>query len=66
MSIVLSKEPDDEVALAINITNMCQALSALPRAGGLFDQDSYVIYLMQQVLVAQAERAELDYKKSQA
>lgn len=54
---------DEETALAIETTVMCQQLNTLPRAGGLYDQDSYLIYLMQCVITVQNEKQERDFKK---
>ena len=45
------------------MTQVCQALRALPQAGGVLDQDSYHIYMIQCVLAAQAEKDELERKK---
>lgn len=59
----MSREPDDELAIAIEMTNLCKVLGVLPRAGGLLDQDAYDVYMMQAVLAAQAEREELEAKK---
>lgn len=55
---------DQDVADAITLTNLCQALHTLPRAGGLLDQDSYHVWLIEQVLNAQAERAEIERRKN--
>jgi hypothetical protein len=49
--------------MAIELTQVCQGMRALPRAGGVLDQDSYHIYMIQTVLAAQAEKAELDRKR---
>lgn len=54
---------DDDVAMFINITNMCKSLGTLPRSGGLLDQDSYMIYGIQTVLEGMAERERLDAEK---
>lgn len=48
------------------MTNICQALHALPKAGGVLDQDSYHIYMIQCVLAAQAEKDELDRKRQRS
>lgn len=49
--------------MAIELTNICQALQSLPGPGGVLEQDSYHIYMIQAVLAAQAEKAELDRKR---
>lgn len=48
------------------MTNVCQALNALPKAGGVLDQDSYHIYMIQCVLAAQAEKHELEQKRARS
>lgn len=57
---------DQDVEMFITLTNMCQALHALPRAGGVMDQDAYLVYGMNIVLNAQAERRERDRKAEEA
>lgn len=47
----------------MTITNLCQAFGCLPSPGGLFDQDSYIVYLMQCVSIAQSERAERERER---
>jgi hypothetical protein len=51
---------DEDVSMFIRLTNICQAMNALPRSGGVLDQDSYLIYGMELVLNAQAERRRLE------
>ena len=51
---------DLDVLEAIRITRLCEALHCLPKPGGLFDQDSYHVWLMEQVLAADAEKAALE------
>lgn len=55
---------DDDVATAIELTVLCQDLHVLPNAGGLLDQDSYHVWLMQTVMRAQNEKAELDKQRN--
>jgi hypothetical protein len=50
----------------INLTNMCQTMNALPRPGGVLDQDSYLIWGMEIVLNAQAERRRLNEEKERS
>lgn len=50
--------------MAVELTRLCQAMHVLPRAGGVLDQDSYHIYMIQTVLAAQAEKDELDRKRN--
>lgn len=59
----MKRPPDTVVAQAITVTNLCQALHVLPRAGGLYDQDARDIYMISCVLSAQHEKAELDSKR---
>lgn len=46
------------------ITVLCETLHCLPRPGGLFDQDAYLVLGMQAVLVARNEKQEQELKKS--
>jgi len=41
---------------------MCEALHCLPAPGGLLDQDSYVMFLFEVVLIAKQERELSDAK----
>lgn len=50
----------------INIIDICQRLSVLPRAGGLLDQDKLFVLLLQNVLVWRQQREELDRAKANA
>lgn len=42
----------------------CASLNVLPKSGGLLDQDSLFIYLMRYAMSCQAERKELDDRRS--
>lgn len=44
-----AEKAEDDVIEAINLTRMCDAYGTLPRAGGVLDQDSYHIWLIEQV-----------------
>ena len=61
--MVLSAEPDDDVAELIIITNLCQTLHCLPGPGGLFNQHPYLVEGMKLVLMAQNEKAEMETKR---
>lgn len=39
---------------------------SLPAAGGLFDQDAFLVYLMQNVLAGEGERAEIERLQKEA
>ena len=54
--------------MAIDMTTLCRELHVLPQAGGLLDQDSYHVWLMQETLtvLAEKERLEMDKARSQA
>jgi hypothetical protein len=54
----MNREVDDEVAQVLNLVRLCLALHVLPQSGGLLDQDSYFVFLLEHVLVADAELAE--------
>jgi hypothetical protein len=47
----------------MELTAMCQNFNALPRAGGLLDQDAETILAMQLVMQVQQEKVEADRKK---
>lgn len=42
----MSREADEEVAFAVDISSLCKALQVLPRLGGLLDQDWYHVALL--------------------
>ncbi len=56
----MNKKPDVEVASILRLVRLCQNMNTLPAPGGLLDQDSYFVYLFEQVLHADEEKAELD------
>lgn len=45
---------------------MCKELRVLPQSGGLLDQDSFFVYVLQIYLSASAEKQALDAKKQEA
>jgi hypothetical protein len=54
--------------MAIDMTVLCRDLHVLPQAGGLLDQDSYHMYLIQETLAVlnERERQEVEAEKSKA
>jgi hypothetical protein len=60
----MNKEQDPEVAETLSLIRLCQSVGALPMAGGLLDQDSYFIYLLEQVMLIDQEKEERDRKKA--
>jgi hypothetical protein len=60
----MNKEPDPEVSEILSLVRLCQAVGSLPHAGGLFDQDSYFVYLLEQVILIDQEKEERDRKKA--
>jgi hypothetical protein len=64
----MSKPPDKEVQMAIEMTLLCRDLHVLPGPGGLLEQDSYHVWLLQQTLAVfnEAERQEVERQKAQA
>jgi hypothetical protein len=48
------------VATAIDITTLCRELHVLPRPGGLLDQDSYHVWLIQETLAVLSEKEKKD------
>jgi hypothetical protein len=63
-----TKPPDKEVAMAVEMTVLCRDLGVLPRAGGLLDQDSYHVWLMQQTLTVlnEKEQKEIEQQRQKA
>lgn len=59
-----TSKPSPEVVSIIELTRMCQVFNALPREGGLFDQDARTISEMQMVLVAEVEKSEEEAKRA--
>ena len=59
----MNREPDNEVHMILELTSLCQKLRCLPGPGGLLDQDSYLVDRMKAVLIAQAEKDEVDRKQ---
>lgn len=62
----MERKPDFEVAQILSIVRMCQSLNVLPGAGGLLDQDSYFVFLLEQVMIADQEKQELDRSRQEA
>lgn len=62
----MNRTPEDDVAAAINMTNLCTRFRCLPDPGGLLQQDAFNVWIMQHVLAAQDEREELDSKKQES
>jgi hypothetical protein len=60
----MNRPQDVEVREIVNIVRMCQGLQALPRAGGLLDQDSYFVYLLSVVLSADAEKEKMEESRA--
>lgn len=62
-SIVLNRPPEPEDVEVINMIGLCKAFGCLPRPGGLLEQDSLVVHLMQVVLAAQEEAEEREAER---
>jgi len=62
----MNREADYEVGQILSLVRMCQNLKVLPGAGGLLDQDAYFVFLFEQVLIADNEKAALDRAKQKA
>jgi len=52
--------------LVLDVVNTCQELHCLPLSGGLFDQDSYLMYLFGMVREARQIAAEIESKRAGA
>jgi len=55
---------DLEVQEVLSLVRLCLATGCLPQAGGLRDQDAYFVYLLEQVLLADQRKAELERSKN--
>ena len=55
----------DEAVMALDMTILCREFHVLPGPGGLLDQDSYAVYLMENALqvLSEHEKRELDQQK---
>lgn len=60
----MKRKMDPEVAEVISIVRLCQTMSTMPRPGGLFDQDSLFVYLLERVLLADQKKADLEAAKA--
>jgi hypothetical protein len=60
----MKREPEDDVRVAMELATMCQIFHALPRAGGLFDQDPLQLFMIREVLLARREKAEAERGKA--
>lgn len=60
----MNRKMDFEVAGIVRLVRLCQSLSVLPQPGGLLDQDSYFVFLLEHVLLADQRRQELDNAKA--
>jgi hypothetical protein len=58
-----SRPMEPDVAEIVGLVNLCTHLHALPKPGGILDQDALTMFLFAIVLSAQQERAELDAKR---
>jgi len=55
-----------ETVQLINDIVVCREFHILPRAGGLYDQDSFFVYVLQHYISWISEKEELDTKAAQA
>lgn len=44
---------------------MCEQFHVLPKPGGIFEQDAYVMWLFTQIMEAEGEKAQNDKQKSE-
>jgi hypothetical protein len=56
----MSRQADEDVALAIELTSMCEIFHCLPGPGGLLDQDPKLLYMMREVIFAKGEKSKVD------
>jgi hypothetical protein len=50
----------------MTVFNLCRELHVLPRAGGILDQDSYFVLLMNHAMSCINDRQELDRRKTES
>lgn len=55
---------DFEADLALELASMNKLTKGLPQAGGLFDQDVYVMYLLKAGLAALAEKERVETERA--
>ena len=55
---------DPEMERFAEVLSLCEALHCLPKDGGLFDQDGYLVMGMQSVLVARYEEQKREQEKN--
>lgn len=53
----------NEINEIISIFNFCRTFNVLPGSGGLMDQDSYVMFLLEHVITAVEEKARKDAER---
>jgi hypothetical protein len=62
----MGRPPDEEVSSAVDMTILCRELHVLPGPGGLLDQDSYHVWLLQNTLEVLNEKEKQDMDKKMA
>jgi hypothetical protein len=62
----MSRPPDEEVSMAVEMTVLCRELGVLPGPGGLLDQDAYHVHLLRETLHVLAEKEKQDMERKQA
>ena len=55
---------DPEVERFAEVLGLCEALHCLPKPGGLFDQDAYMVMGLQAMLVARFEENKRQEEKN--
>jgi hypothetical protein len=63
---MMNRPADREVAMAIDMTILCRELGALPGPGGLLDQDSYHVWLLQETIQAMNKKEKRDMDQAEA
>jgi hypothetical protein len=61
-----AKNIAQEALVVLSLIRMCQDFHQLPHTGGMLDQDSFFIYILQHVITWDAQRAELDRGKQKS
>lgn len=65
-TILTNRTPEDDVVEVLTLANLCQKFKTLPNSGGVLDQDAYLMFMLQSVVAWQAERQELEMRRSRS
>lgn len=61
-----AREVDYDVAVIVNVIDLCKDMHLMPLPGGLFDQDSLFVHLFEYVGQLRRTREDIDRQKEEA